>query len=277
MVGGRPSGGCPRCGAVLRVEQVAGPTSTIVHRCDHHGTWSAWNAIGAVADATLRSAIAKALCANDAAALRGLEFLAVNVIQSEDILQRQVIRAIGRAPTTTIGIGSAADAGVFVISADGRHTTLVTASSRWKLTKLVAAMLGVLFPLIIVIMALTTDQALVVSGLLAVSYVLGVGMFAAVAMRTEQTRILFDCSAGQIHIQRGGASASPLPSFFACATRVDVRADPHYGDDFNVMLTLPTAELWVDQPANRDEAIAMAKHLAEALNVPFHPTLRRWA
>ncbi|HMR80430.1 MAG TPA: hypothetical protein PKD61_35220, partial [Polyangiaceae bacterium] len=61
------------------------------------------------------------------------------------------------------------------------------------------------------------------------------------------------------------------PFVLATSTRVQLHTSVGYGDNFNVLVPLGIAELWILQGSVRNEARAVAQNLAQVLRVPFDP------
>jgi hypothetical protein len=178
---------------------------------------------------------------------------------------------VGAPRLLTIGVGAMADDGVFLIGQDGRSVTIDAPASRWTMTIIVAAVLGLVTVVLFPIMWLTNDLSTALFSLAAMAFmfVVGVGMFAAMALGAQRHGVVFAVPRQTIEISKNGRNEFNIPFALATSTRVQRHTTVGYGDNFNVLIPLGVAELWIHQLSVRSEARAAAEHLASLLGVPF--------
>ncbi len=275
----KPPGVCSSCAQPLRWEAFAAPTTAWLAVCDQHGFWFERKSLPGISDPAWRVTILRAVLSQSRtvrpehrdALVRAVD--ALGRMSTPGIMQRSILHPVGVPQLLTIGVGSIADDGVVVIGPDARAHDIEKPASRWTMTVLVAVVLAVTTVLIFPLMWLTSgiSTALISSGAMVVMTFLGTGMFAAMALSAPRSRIVFDVPKQTIEVLRNNKLQHSIPFVLATSTRVQLHTSVGYGDNFNVLVPLGIAELWILQGSVRNEARAVAQNLAQVLRVPFDP------
>ena len=273
----KPPGVCPTCAAALRWQAHVAPTTAWLAVCDAHGAWFERVALPAISDQAWRVAILRAAieqCRAFRPEQRSALLTAVGALSrapTPDTMAHSVVHPVGAPMLLTIGVGAMADDGVFLIAQDGRSLTIESPASRWAMSIIVAVVLGFMMVAVVPLLWVTSGAEIALFGFASMCFmiVFGAGMFAVQGLTAKRQRVVFSVLRQTIEILRNGRSEFSIPFALATCTRVQRQTTQGYGDNFNVLIPLGVAELWVHQLSVRNEAFDAASRLAQLLGVPI--------
>lgn len=276
-------GHCPACSQPLAWQPFRGPTTAWLGLCAAHGIWFERTALPAIGDAGLRTRIARAAIEHDArlppdhkARLLGAVDATARFID-DGLLVISMVRRTGNPRLVSIGVGAVANDGLYVRAPDGSTEVVIPPSSRFTMVKLVGILLAVTLVPISIWVFWSQDllAALLIVTLLALTFLAGTGMFLVLALIESRRRMVVDCRTRAFELFKNGRHMLEVPFALARATRVQLYANPGYGDNFDVLVTLGFAELWIHQDGSRQAAHALANRLAELIGAPKDPEEER--
>ncbi len=286
----RPTWNCPQCTSSLTLRPVSALPMAWLDTCATHGTWLERAALPAVSPAASRVHLARARAGqypNDREQLASIDAL---LRATQSLVPSFLVSKLPseRTGETILGLARVLNRGREVVAPNGDRATLLPAQPRGVILRTVApwilgvAALGISIGLGATLLGsseLELADAAFLGATLGAFFTLiplfGLLPFGALAVAERRRSVMVDGPKRRLVVSHNGKVTLSIRFDLVSQTRVRIHTRPDYEDLFNVLVTLPVAELWIHQTNDENQALMLARSLATTLGVNFEPEMER--
>jgi hypothetical protein len=184
------------------------------------------------------------------------------------------VRPRGNSSLVTLGV-ALFGGGIFVADAAGRVEVVVPPAPTWPAPAAIAGVGALVCVIVALVMSASTWLYVGLLGFLVLLFA-GVALTAYLVIRRARSRsLVIDGARAVLQPRVGRRALQAISAEWIEGVRVQVFEDSESSTRFDVLATLPIAELWLHQSSSEAEARRLAETTARLLRVAFDPHLQR--